>query len=323
MAAEQSNLSTARVCARCRGPLEGVREGLADLYCDACGRALAAAAQRKRAEAAPVPAATKPAPLPTPVKHAKAAVSAAPVLPVSDEDPSVKIVTRICLSCSHTVHADNPVCAYCGWDVRKGLPKKFKEMEAAPKPTCRKCGYELTGLKTNVCPECGTRNRLTARGAELDKNSREITKWAYLRPALMLGGGVGGLVLFYGIRHSSEPWFMVFAVVSFAINAVVLWVVYTLCGLGWIGLDMPHHLSALRLSGILAVATLLLAVLGLVPAPVLALGIAGFAFVWMLHQEMDLEFQDAVIIAILTMGAVIVVWLLGTLKIASMMGLSI
>jgi predicted RNA-binding Zn-ribbon protein involved in translation (DUF1610 family) len=317
MAPEQSNLGTT-VCARCRGPVGAARGG--ELYCDQCGQALAAAAQRVRArQAAHAPV----KPIEQTPKPAAEVLPAATPLPVSDEDPSVKIVTRICLSCSHTVHADNPVCAYCGWDVRKGLPKKFREMEAAPKPTCRKCGYELTGLKTNICPECGTRNRLTARGAELDKNSREITKWAYLRPALMLCGGVGGLILFYGIRYSSEPWFMVFAVVSFAINAVVLWVVYTLCGLGWIGLDMPHHLAALRLSGILAVATLLLAVLGLVPAPVLALGIAGFAFVWMLHQEMDLEFQDAVIIAILTMGAMTVVWLLGTLKIASMMGLSI
>ncbi len=319
MAPENTNLETT-VCARCRGPVEAPRAG--DLYCEPCGRALAAAAQRVRArQTVPAPPVEQPAP--TPPKPTEQPPPGAAPLPVSDEDPSVKIVTRICLSCSHTVHADNPVCAYCGWDARKGLPKKFREMEAAPKPTCRKCGYELIGLKTNICPECGTRNRLTARGAALDQTSREITKWAYLRPALMLGGGLAGLVLFYGIRYSSEPWFMVFGVVSFAINAAVLWVVYTLCGLGWIGLDMPHHLAALRLSGILAVASLLLAVVGLVPAPVLALGIAGFAFVWMLHQEMDLEFQDAVIVAILTMGAVTVVWLLGTLKIASMMGLSI
>ena len=227
------------------------------------------------------------------------------------------------MNCSHTVAASKPVCAYCGWDERKGLPKRLKQMEEAPKPVCSKCGYDLRGLETPVCPECGTRNRLTSRGTALEIASQEIARWAYLRPALMLVCGMLVLLLFEGWQGQWDPWLLVFTVVSFMINTGVLTGVYVLCALGWIGLDMPTHLAVLRLAGVLAVTSVIYAVIALAPVPVLAVGLSGFAFVWMLHLEMDLELQDAVIVAILAAGAGGVVWVMGTLKLAGLMGLSL
>ncbi|MFZ4574824.1 MAG: hypothetical protein ACOYN0_10535, partial [Phycisphaerales bacterium] len=66
--------------------------------------------------------------------------------------------------------------------------------EPAPAP-CMTCGYDLKGLPSLKCPECGTVNRRLSRSQILEQTSREVFVTEIRRPALMAGISVGLLTL--------------------------------------------------------------------------------------------------------------------------------
>jgi len=44
-----------------------------------------------------------------------------------------------------------------GWSIAK-----LRRKHDAPPPTCSRCGYDLTGNTSGICPECGTAVKATA-----------------------------------------------------------------------------------------------------------------------------------------------------------------
>jgi hypothetical protein len=261
-----------------------------------------------------------------PADHGPARVRSVPAerpetddLAVSPEDPTVKIETRICLNCSHTVNKHDPVCAYCKFDARKGLPKKLAGVveEVA---TCRECGYELTGLTKPICPECGAKVSLTRRGSSFESQSREVRRWAYLKPLIMLGIGMGGVLLHDLIRHPGWEW-PLFRLLDLAVTIPAVAMVYIACAFAWIGFDMPLHLVTLRIAGAYAVASLVYWALAWTQIPIIPMGFAAIAYVWMLHEDLDMELQDAVIVTVLSFGMRAILYVTLAAKIASMLGI--
>jgi RNA polymerase subunit RPABC4/transcription elongation factor Spt4 len=96
---------------------------------------------------------------------------------------------RGCPSCGRLVHADSRQCAYCGFHLDRGLGVTPATEGASTRPDipCRKCGYDLFGNTSGVCPECGTRVSRSKR--ELLADSGEIARFAYIRP--LIAGLIG------------------------------------------------------------------------------------------------------------------------------------
>lgn len=302
-------------CARCRAAVPPPRQadGLHGLYCPGC-----AASLRSITTGTPVAVEAPPPPPHTLREHTiEASPEPGEPLPIAPPDPSVELHTRICLNCAHTVDALNPHCAYCGFDARKGMPKKIAETlsHAAPK-LCRECGYDLSGLTIGICPECGTKNSLTPRNPLLLASSMEVRKEAYRRPAIMLGAALAVLSVFQLFLHHGDWRYAALYLMCFFTSLPVVVLSYCGCCLAWIGFDMPIHLAALRLAGVGAVALVVYAIFSLLPVWVVPLGLANITYVWMMAHELDMEIQDATVVALLSaVGAAIT-----TLALAGLFG---
>lgn len=63
---------------------------------------------------------------------------------------------RPCPSCGHAMRLDAVLCTACGYNQQSGA-KVAGEAAAEPAPPvpCWKCGYDLRGLRSQTCPECG------------------------------------------------------------------------------------------------------------------------------------------------------------------------
>jgi hypothetical protein len=334
-----SSQAASPICARCRQPIAGTwrRDRFGNCYCEPCAQALIGAAARVKqraaglrsiqehaARAAPAPAAPIPVAEIAPPHQAPAPRHAAPAPPrdgspiipdlsvpeslmvdgiiaVEPEKDKPRLHTRQCESCAKLINAEVSICPYCGYDTRVGSPGTLKQ----PLYACVKCGYDLAGLpEPPVCPECGTLNPKrkkprTPRSAELEEQSREIARMAYLRPAIMLGGGL--LALFILTAALGKPTDMLAYGLKYLFDVPVGLGVYVVCCLLWIGFDMPLHLIAFRLAAIYAVVDVLDALGGLLGIfGFLFWGLIYFAYLGLLKEELDIEFQDAWILAFLT-----------------------
>jgi RNA polymerase subunit RPABC4/transcription elongation factor Spt4 len=283
---------------------------------------------------APIPLATSPPPRATPAPKLQERGPLterqdpfAPEPPLTPEgtialEPPTTITKprmRPCESCSKLINAEVNICPYCSYDARLGPPGKLKK----PLHTCRHCGYDLAGLPEPICPECGMRNARRSTYAHLyDDDSKEVTRWAYLRPAIMFGVGMLGLCIFALLKYGSAK-YVAFMFIKYAVEVPVVLGVYFACCALWIGFDMRLHLIALRLAGIFAVVDLLNAVVGLFPVAIVAWSVTGIAYIWMLAQELDLEFQDALIIALISVVATAMAFALILSPIATAMGLTL
>jgi hypothetical protein len=242
------------------------------------------------------------------------------IIALEPEREVAKPRMRMCEGCSKSVNADVFVCAYCGYDARLGPPAKLKK----PLHTCKECGYDLAGLPEPICPECGTKNaRRSSRAHLYEEDSKEVTKWAYLRPAIMLGVGLAGMILFSLIRYHGDPKYLTYTFVEFFAEVPAVFGVYVACCALWIGFDMRLDLIALRVAGSFAIVELVSDLVGLFPVAIVAWSVTWCTYIWMLAQELDLELQDALIIAVVSAGASWLAMALIVVPIGRAMGLPV
>lgn len=206
--------------------------------------------------------------------------------------PPVSRGLRECPACMRPISADARVCVYCGYNADSPAPSS----EGA---TCRHCGYDLTGLKSPRCPECGKLLTPRSRSApSREEISREVARHEYMKPVLMTVTCLPLLMLVDVLRYSPEG--AVAALIAVAVLLPVATLVFLGCCVLWIGFDAPIHLTILRIAGILSAVALTSEIASFLPILFVPTAITVLVYVGLLSEMLDMDFTDAAIVAILT-----------------------
>lgn len=236
--------------------------------------------------------------------------------------------TAPCPNCGRPVNEQAALCVGCGYSKTHGrvLSESDVPKSADPPPgkrqSCKKCGYDLRGLKSATCPECGAINTRPSRRERDREDSARVARDSYLQPALMLLiGGIIATALY--AAHASQIGnspaggaigYLISLAVTVPIGVLVFW----FCCLIWIGFDAPIHLTALRLAGIYAVTDVVRGLFLFVPLPWWAEGgVIGFIYIGLLQQFLEMDYEDALIVGLITF----IVKVATILIIASQLGL--
>jgi hypothetical protein len=230
-------------------------------------------------------------------------------------EPEAVTSQKRCAVCFASMAPDSRVCSQCAYDERKGLTssrlyERLSDDRRShhPPKTCAKCGYDLRGVNTTICPECGTdaarRPAPTAREFQDAEN-----KWkSFTLPALIFAIGIVGVLGFYAVAdHTLIPLYLV----RFAARAPLLFAVYLMCALIWVGFDEPFHVTAFRffcivpmldLVGILSYAFFSwFLVPGLVNMIMVHRWCQIVALFVLLKEVVEVEIEDAAILSLLLM----------------------
>lgn len=255
--------------------------------------------------------------------HASELSGGGPVQPADDEvisladddSPPSPPPSMPCPCCLRPMAADVVVCVGCGFNRATGervetetggKPRKGKSGGGVRELKCSQCGYNLSGLRSARCPECGKVNivRTSKREREREESQRQATR-AYIKPAVMLAGGLAttSIILAAGQSAAAIPAYLL----VFAIGFVVSLIVYVVCSALFIGFDESFPLMALRLAGVYAVADVLYVLLSALPFGFLAWAVVGVVWVGLMAAVMEIDTTDAVIFGVLSFIAKVVI----------------
>lgn len=178
---------------------------------------------------------------------------------------------------------------------------------------CPECGQHIPA-KSVLCVTCGYNAAIGAkidtvtgadkpkkhhRDAEHEALSREVARQAYMTPAIATIVAVGiNIGLIAGIHGESlvAPY-----MILFAINVVIGVILFLACSMTWIGMDAPLPLMTLQVAAAYAVIDAISTVAGLAPIlPLLAVIGLMLTYAMILAHYLDIDFVDAIIVAILS-----------------------
>ena len=232
------------------------------------------------------------------------------------EESTVPIGFRqqeLCPQCEHPVTESARICVNCGYDrvSRRAAASTVVQTAADPEPMpgavakngkCGKCGYDLSKIITMRCPECGTVNRLSSKKDQYDEDSRRAARIAYVKPAVIT---VVGLVAAAAILYArdSSPGFLIANAVLYAVMYVIGLIIYFFCTITFVGVDEPFHLMALRLLAVFSITNIVSALTDPLPTMMGRFGLVGMVHAISLMTIMEIDYEDAWIVAALTFFA--------------------
>ncbi|MCC6660577.1 MAG: zinc ribbon domain-containing protein [Phycisphaerales bacterium] len=207
---------------------------------------------------------------------------------------------RLCAGCGTVMGPGAVICSRCGLSSATGTYIGTGKAPGAS-GNCAKCGYPLSGLKSPVCPECGTVNSARSRRGAGARPS--LFREEYLQPLIYLG--VSALLMTYSL-WGGVPDVMKALVLAGMVMLPLGGLLYYLCGMMWIGFDRPLRFVALRLF----TALIFTDAVGLFSGDLaffafIRYGTMLFAMGYALYSLMDLDMADGVIVAALLMAATI------------------
>lgn len=167
----------------------------------------------------------------------------------------------------------------------------------AAKP-CPGCGYDIRGLRSGVCPECG-RSLDRAPGSVLATVS---TRSSWLDTKALVYAGVGLLAgaVTYAIAEDPLLGPLAFGV-DFVATVIIGWVVFLVCSMMWIGFDQPLRMTVVQLIGAYGGYAGVSAVLGYIPFfGFFAFIISAIVLIGLLGDLLDIEYKDAFVIALIS-----------------------
>ena len=95
-----------------------------------------------------------------------------------------------CPACQRMMPTDATVCVHCGFDKRQGYQRATGIGATGRKggtTMCPKCGYDMTGLKRPICPECGNKKIFKTDGERRELEAREAERALWITPLVMIG----------------------------------------------------------------------------------------------------------------------------------------
>jgi hypothetical protein len=224
-------------------------------------------------------------------------------------DPSV----RHCQKCHAAMPGSGRVCQSCGHDPgTMSIEKVPKHLRTKPVAKCQGCGYDMRGAPSDVCPECGKKQRMEKAGllALAEKDAKDAL---YKPPLLMMGFGWAATVVILLFEGTSAPAAILVTFLSWLLAVPVGVIAFWLCSLFYIEYDAPWHATAMRLAGIYAVVQVpwaLAGVIGINAFGVLALFIFAFVLLIGLYMSvMELDPSEAVLLSFATRGVWFTIYL--------------
>lgn len=221
-------------------------------------------------------------------------------IPLEEAPPEPAARPALCPGCGQPMGGD--ICVHCGYDHRAGpagAPAPTRPPDAAaPALRCRHCGYDMTGLRTFKCPECGRITTSRARRAA----DAAVPGYSLIRPVILIIVAIALTALLQFLVDRSGASF-IRSMVGLAFKIPVLAFVYFTCGLIWIGFDMPWRHVLLRLAAVGAVTTLIGVPVAIIPFIFAQAGIMIFAYFALLARLLDMEVQDAILVASIAVAA--------------------
>jgi ribosomal protein L32/predicted RNA-binding Zn-ribbon protein involved in translation (DUF1610 family) len=312
-------------CTKCGADVSGanrLKDSMGRWYCQPCGAVL-----RQKAATKLGPTVGEAPPVPAPVGGSVPAAPAADdgIFALADEPatPGRSAATpkaasmQLCPDCG-TPLGSGIICINCGYNKQtgravgmagRGTPEPAGSGPAtAPRKRphkvrpCVKCGYDLTGLKTAQCPECGTVNSRQARARADD---RITLRSMYVKPAIMAGVGVLLSCGIHALLHQSVPFYLFY----FAVTAPVGFLVYLACSIAFIGFDEPLGVTFIRLAAAYAMADVMFAGIDAIPyIGWYAWPFEAMIYTGLLMNLMELDFEDARVVAVITFIVHMVLW---------------
>jgi len=176
--------------------------------------------------------------------------------------------SKKCGVCGSPMGKDSHVCGLCGFDDRKGIQTstlvRTVTEDGRRIVQCSECGYDLSGLPTAKCPECGTNN--IKKFNLLEGVSQETERDAFRKPIIAVGVGFGGSLLIAALAWQMPG---VLAMVQLIVLLLPLaLIVVSACLIAWVGVDSTWGLTLLQITG----------AVGLTALAVTALSTAGAFF---------------------------------------------
>lgn len=309
-----SSTAPAKVCTRCGQDCAGkprVKDQRGRYTCQPCYDQL-------KAER------TAPTPSPAPIAPSEPEGFDVFALESSAEEPK----TSPCRNCGAPLAESAVLCVSCGFNKKLGRTARESDVAAAlPPPSplatqrgrrtkCGKCGYDLRGTTGPKCPECGASAMAPTREEKNRENSEAVRRDTYIKPLVYFAVGFGIVSLIQLLSGGIDD--LLFYAVGYAIQVPIGVAVYWVCCLIWIGFDAPVHVTALRLAGIYALVDLASAIFSFVPIPIIGWVAPLLIYVGLLMDLLELDLQDAVIVALITF---LVKVLIAAFVIAKMSGL--
>lgn len=200
-----------------------------------------------------------------------------------------------CPFCGAPLVLGTPTCPACGKlpSVYKVARERDPDLDNLSPIPCTKCSYDLRGLPSLTCPECGTVNTRQSRSRQYEETSREILLNEIRKPAII--GGASLLVVLAVLAASKGPAEAGVFLALYPIRVVVASGAFLLCGFLDSGVDPPIWLIALRMAAIVPAVQLLHAVCGATGVP--GLGTAAFAggtlvFAFLLVDLFEMEISE-------------------------------
>lgn len=290
-----------RICSQDCSDKPRVRDRKGRYFCKACAMAHA----KKPAAAEPA----GPAPDDNPYTLDDSAPGASP-LPIEmldyvDRSPP-------CPACMHSMPPDAKVCIACGYHVEKGIQsstliQRKAGKRGSPAYACEHCGYDLTGLRSPTCPECGNRVNLSPKHRLHRDAATDQLREEYTKPAVWFAVGfvVTGIVL----AIKGDPMAFVGYAILFAVQLPFMLAGLWLCQKTFLGDIGTPLLNLVRLAGGLALGN---AVDTIIPLSFLFMTPGLIVFWGVLMDLFEIELREAVITGII----------MGIVKIAGAIGIA-
>lgn len=196
------------------------------------------------------------------------------------------------------------------YDLAPEEPKKARVRidpnVGAPRP-CPECGYDMRGVLSGRCPECGTGVTPSRLERAARRKERKATETEWFGPLALLVGGVAVSALVYGLQGAGfggltgAVGILALLGIKLAVFIAAGWIVFFGLSLWWFGFGHSLPITVLQVSAVYAGAEAVGALAGwLIPLPVIPWGVSVLALMGLLCKVLELDYQEAVAVAMLS-----------------------